>query len=100
MCNRLELHQEGESEFFDVLSKRSQTVLSSDSSGGVQSSFSFVCPNSVVFQLAEDVREMWEVSDNPVVHKIQDINATVFGETAAGISVKEIRRRDPSFSLP
>ncbi|KAL8089148.1 mitochondrial import inner membrane translocase subunit TIM44-2 [Apium graveolens] len=51
-------------------------------------------------ELAEDVREMWEVSDNPVVHKIQDINESVFGETAAGISVKEIRRRDPSFSLP
>ncbi|KAL8116825.1 hypothetical protein AgCh_023119 [Apium graveolens] len=30
----------------------------------------------------------------------QSINESVFGETAAGISVKEIRRRDPSFSLP
>lgn len=51
-------------------------------------------------ELVEDVREMWEVSDNPVVHKIQDLNESVFGETAAGISIKEIRRRDPSFSLP
>ncbi|KAI3842494.1 hypothetical protein MKW92_022795 [Papaver armeniacum] len=32
-----------------------------------------------------DVREAWERSDHPVVHKIQDY---------------EIRRRDPSFSLP
>ncbi|XP_010262322.1 PREDICTED: mitochondrial import inner membrane translocase subunit TIM44-2 [Nelumbo nucifera] len=51
-------------------------------------------------ELAEDVRERWETSDNPVVHKIQDLNETVFGETAAAISFKEIRRRDPSFSLP
>ncbi|KAL8116827.1 hypothetical protein AgCh_023121 [Apium graveolens] len=30
----------------------------------------------------------------------QSINQSVFGETAAGISVKEIGGRDPSFSLP
>ncbi|XP_020088970.1 mitochondrial import inner membrane translocase subunit TIM44-2-like isoform X1 [Ananas comosus] len=51
-------------------------------------------------ELAEDVRERWETSDNPVVHKIQDLNETVFGETATALSFKEIRRRDPSFSLP
>ncbi|RVW24599.1 Mitochondrial import inner membrane translocase subunit TIM44-2 [Vitis vinifera] len=51
-------------------------------------------------ELAEDVRERWETSDNPVVHKIQDLNESVFGETAAAMSFKEIRRRDPSFSLP
>ncbi|XP_042421170.1 mitochondrial import inner membrane translocase subunit TIM44-2-like isoform X1 [Zingiber officinale] len=51
-------------------------------------------------ELAEDMRERWETSDNPVVHKIQDLNETVFGETATALSFKEIRRRDPSFSLP
>uniref|UniRef100_A0A5B7AF01 Tim44-like domain-containing protein n=1 Tax=Davidia involucrata TaxID=16924 RepID=A0A5B7AF01_DAVIN len=51
-------------------------------------------------ELAEDMRERWETSDHPVVHKIQDLNESVFGETAAGLSFKEIRRRDPSFSLP
>ncbi|KAM7527301.1 hypothetical protein LguiB_030711 [Lonicera macranthoides] len=51
-------------------------------------------------EFAEDVRERWETSDHPVVHKIQDINESVFGETAAAMSFKEIRRRDPSFSLP
>lgn len=51
-------------------------------------------------EIAEDVRERWETSDHPVVHKIQDLNDSVFGETAAGVSFKEIRRRDPSFSLP
>ncbi|OVA14898.1 Tim44-like domain [Macleaya cordata] len=51
-------------------------------------------------ELAEDMRERWETSDHPVVHKIQDLNETVFGETHAALSFKEIRRRDPSFSLP
>ncbi|KAK9288934.1 hypothetical protein L1049_017405 [Liquidambar formosana] len=51
-------------------------------------------------EFAEDVMERWETSDHPVVHKIQDLNESVFGETAAALSFKEIRRRDPSFSLP
>ncbi|KAA8543369.1 hypothetical protein F0562_021136 [Nyssa sinensis] len=51
-------------------------------------------------ELAEDMRERWETSDHPVVHKIQDLNESVFGENAAALSFKEIRRRDPSFSLP
>ncbi|XP_043693884.1 mitochondrial import inner membrane translocase subunit TIM44-2-like [Telopea speciosissima] len=51
-------------------------------------------------EFAEDLRERWETSDHPVVHKIQDINETVFGETTAALCFKEIRRRDPSFSLP
>ncbi|KAK9154930.1 hypothetical protein Sjap_002410 [Stephania japonica] len=51
-------------------------------------------------EFAEDMRERWETSDNPVVHKIQDLNESVFGETATAISFKEIRRRDPYFSLP
>ncbi|KAI4329698.1 hypothetical protein MLD38_028053 [Melastoma candidum] len=51
-------------------------------------------------EIAEDMRERWETSDNPVVHKIQDLNESIFQETDAAASVKEIRRRDPSFSLP
>ncbi|ONK71371.1 uncharacterized protein A4U43_C04F7860 [Asparagus officinalis] len=51
-------------------------------------------------EIAEDMRERWETSDHPVVHKIQDLNETVFGETATALSFKEIRRRDPYFSLP
>ncbi|KAK3441160.1 hypothetical protein EUGRSUZ_B01552 [Eucalyptus grandis] len=50
--------------------------------------------------IAEDMRERWETSDSPVVHKIQDLNETIFQETDAAASMKEIRRRDPSFSLP
>lgn len=51
-------------------------------------------------ELAEDLQERWETSDSPVVHKIQDINDRVFGENDSAMSFKEIRRRDPSFSLP
>ncbi|KAL2631447.1 hypothetical protein R1flu_016133 [Riccia fluitans] len=51
-------------------------------------------------ELAEDLRERWETSDSPVVHKIQDINDSLFGETATAVAMKEIRQRDPSFSIP
>ncbi|KAK1440354.1 hypothetical protein QVD17_06179 [Tagetes erecta] len=51
-------------------------------------------------EIAEDMRERWETSDHPVVHKIQDINESVFRETDAAMSFKEIRQRDPHFSLP
>lgn len=51
-------------------------------------------------ELAEDMQERWETSDSPVVHKIQDLNDKVFGENPSALSLKEIRRRDPSFSLP
>ncbi|XP_009102019.1 mitochondrial import inner membrane translocase subunit TIM44-2 [Brassica rapa] len=50
-------------------------------------------------EIAEDVVERWETSDNPIVHKIQDLNEAVFNETDSGSTYKEIRRRDPSFSL-
>lgn len=51
-------------------------------------------------EIAEDMRERWETSDSPVVHKIQDLNESLFGETATAIALKEIRRRDPTFSFP
>ncbi|KAH6755468.1 translocase inner membrane subunit 44-2 [Perilla frutescens var. hirtella] len=51
-------------------------------------------------EIAEDMRERWETSDNPVVNKIHDISETVLGESDAAMSFKEIRRRDPTFSLP
>ncbi|CAM6096482.1 unnamed protein product [Calypogeia fissa] len=51
-------------------------------------------------ELAEDLRERWETSDSPVVHKIQDLNDSLFGETATAVAMREIRRRDPLFSVP
>jgi len=46
-------------------------------------------------EIAEDVREKWETSDNPIVHKIQDMNERIFEETGSASTYKEIRRRDP-----
>lgn len=51
-------------------------------------------------EIAEDVRERWETSDSPVVHKIMDLNDSLFGETATAVAVKEIRQREPDFSFP
>lgn len=51
-------------------------------------------------EIAEDLRDRWETSDSPVVHKIQDLNESVFGETATAMAIREIRKRDPAFSYP
>lgn len=49
-------HKEGDLEAsaestYELQRKLVQTVLSTDSSGGVKSSFSFVCPDSAIFQV-------------------------------------------------
>jgi len=46
-------------------------------------------------EVAEDVRERWETSDNPVVQKIQDLNESLLEETTAAVTFREIRQRDP-----
>ncbi|CAI5489779.1 unnamed protein product, partial [Closterium sp. Naga37s-1] len=51
-------------------------------------------------EVVDDMKDRWETSDSPVVHRIQDLNDSIFGETATAMAVKEIRRRDPDFSLP
>ncbi|KAG7584533.1 NTF2-like domain superfamily [Arabidopsis suecica] len=51
-------------------------------------------------EIVEDVREIWETSDNPIVHKIQDMNEMFLKETDSASTYKEICNRDPSFSLP
>ncbi|KAJ7005454.1 hypothetical protein NC653_004924 [Populus alba x Populus x berolinensis] len=50
-------------------------------------------------EIAEDMRERWETSDSPIVIKIQDVSDSIFQESDAAASFKEIRRKDPSFSL-
>ncbi|KAL8155803.1 hypothetical protein AgCh_001004 [Apium graveolens] len=49
-------HKEGDLEAstastYELMRKLVQAFLFTDSSGGVQSSFSFVCPNSTIFQI-------------------------------------------------
>ncbi|XP_054803126.1 mitochondrial import inner membrane translocase subunit TIM44-2-like [Prosopis cineraria] len=51
-------------------------------------------------EIVEDLRERYETSDNPIIHKIQDINDSMFQESDAALSYKEICQRDPYFSLP
>eukprot|EP00475_Leptophrys_vorax_P025135 TRINITY_DN35115_c0_g1_i2.p1 TRINITY_DN35115_c0_g1~~TRINITY_DN35115_c0_g1_i2.p1 ORF type:complete len:254 (-),score=25.32 TRINITY_DN35115_c0_g1_i2:102-863(-) len=51
-------------------------------------------------ELADDMRDRWETSDSPMVHRIQDLNDSLFGETATAMAMKEIKKRDPHFSLP
>ncbi|XP_065874114.1 mitochondrial import inner membrane translocase subunit TIM44-2-like [Euphorbia lathyris] len=50
-------------------------------------------------EIAEDVRERWETSDSPVKDRILDFSDTIFQETDSAATIKEITRRDPSFSL-
>ncbi|KAK2379424.1 hypothetical protein P8452_35895 [Trifolium repens] len=51
-------------------------------------------------EMIEDLEEIYDTSDNPIIRKIQDITDTMFQETKSACTYKEIRQRDPSFSLP
>ncbi|KEH30609.1 import inner membrane translocase subunit TIM44-2 [Medicago truncatula] len=51
-------------------------------------------------EMAEDLLEIYDTSDNRFIHKLQDIIDTMSQETDAALSKKEIRQRDPYFSLP
>ena len=50
-------------------------------------------------ELAEDMRERWETSDSPVVHRIQDFQDNLFSETEQGEAYRMIRQRDPMFNI-
>ncbi|CEG49365.1 Mitochondrial import inner membrane translocase, subunit TIM44 [Plasmopara halstedii] len=47
----------------------------------------------------EEVLEVWETSQNPWVYRLSSIYDGLFGETAMGVAIKEIRRAEPSFIL-
>lgn len=49
---------------------------------------------------AEDMRERWETSDSPLVHRVQDMSDSVFTETEMARGFREISIRDPSFDMP
>jgi len=46
--------------------------------------------------LAEDLRDRWETSDSPLVHRIQD---NLVHENAFAGAMREIRARDPGFDM-
>ena len=50
-------------------------------------------------ELAEDMRERWETSDSPMVHRIQDFQDNLFSETEQGEAYRMIRQRDPMFNI-
>lgn len=50
-------------------------------------------------ELAEDMRERWETSDSPMVHRIQDFQDSLFTETEQGEAYRLIRQRDPMFNM-
>lgn len=50
-------------------------------------------------ELAEDLRERWETSDSPMVHRIQDFQESMFTETEQGEAYRLIRQRDPMFNI-
>ena len=47
----------------------------------------------------EDMRERWETSDNPMVHKIQDMQESMFAETEQAEAYRVIRQRQPDFNI-
>jgi len=49
--------------------------------------------------MAEAVRERWETSDSPFVHRIQDASDSFFQESEAAQALREIRARDISFDM-
>ena len=46
----------------------------------------------------EDLRERWETSDSPMVHRIQDASESFFGETDQAEAMKLIRQIDVGFN--
>ena len=51
-------------------------------------------------EMADDLREKWETSDNPMVHRIQDMTDSMFRETETAQAMRVITEREPEFSLP
>ena len=47
----------------------------------------------------EDIRERWETSDSPLVHRIQDMQEGLFTETEQAEAYRVIRQRQPEFNI-
>ncbi|KAI8463752.1 MAG: hypothetical protein J3K34DRAFT_136258 [Monoraphidium minutum] len=50
-------------------------------------------------EIADDLRDRYETSDNPMVHKVEDIKERVFGKTDAASAMTTILSRDPGFDM-
>ena len=45
----------------------------------------------------EDAREFWETSQNPVIHTLSGVWENMTGDTEEGLTISEIRKKDPGF---
>jgi hypothetical protein len=45
----------------------------------------------------EDAREFWETSQNPIVHTLSGVWENMTGDTEEGLTISEIRKKDPEF---
>ncbi|KAL4447609.1 hypothetical protein ABPG75_004828 [Micractinium tetrahymenae] len=50
-------------------------------------------------EAAESIRERWETSDSPLVHRIQDAVDSLQTESEQARALREIRARDPAFDM-
>lgn len=48
---------------------------------------------------AEDAREAWETSQNPLVYRAHSLWSSMFAENEIGETVRELRKRNPDFTL-
>lgn len=45
----------------------------------------------------DDAREFWETSQNPIVHTLSGVWENMTGDTEEGLTISEIRKKDPEF---
>ena len=45
----------------------------------------------------EDAREFWETSQNPIIHTLSGVWENMTGDTEEGMTIAEIRKKDPTF---
>eukprot|EP00878_Enallax_costatus_P028175 GHUV01030394.1.p1 GENE.GHUV01030394.1~~GHUV01030394.1.p1 ORF type:complete len:208 (+),score=55.25 GHUV01030394.1:2-625(+) len=50
-------------------------------------------------ELAEDIREKYETSDHPAVHKVEDVKEKLFGMSETATAMAKIRSKDPRFDM-
>jgi import inner membrane translocase subunit TIM44 len=50
-------------------------------------------------EAVEDMRERWETSESPVVQRLQTMHESLTRESETAVAMKEIRARDPHFSM-
>lgn len=54
---------------------------------------------SKIRDTAAAVRERWQLSDSPLVHRLQDVGDRFMSESPEGRVLREIWRRDPGFDM-